>query len=78
MSLASGYKTRAVPSAPPIHLVTRAQKFAGGAAVYRIRLLFANNKSRLRKFLTCGLHLWQFRFTGLTTYHGSPRRLVRR
>jgi len=28
-------------------------------------------------FHTCGLHLWCFRFAGLTRCHGSPR-LVRR
>ncbi|HVR25627.1 MAG TPA: transposase [Candidatus Polarisedimenticolia bacterium] len=30
------------------------------------------------KFRTCDLHLWRFRFAGLTTYHGSSQRLVRR
>jgi hypothetical protein len=29
-------------------------------------------------FPTCGLHLWRFRFAGLTACHGRPRRLVRR
>jgi hypothetical protein len=28
-------------------------------------------------FHACGLHLWCFRFVGLTTYHSSPQRLVR-
>jgi hypothetical protein len=30
------------------------------------------------QILTWGLHLWRFRFVGLTPHHSSPRRLVKR
>jgi hypothetical protein len=42
--------------------------------------LWRGNSARQERatFHTCGLHLWRFRFAGLTMYHGSPRRLVKR
>ena len=36
------------------------------------------HSERRSENFTCGPHLGYFRFTGLTTYHGSPRRLVSR